>query len=568
MKKSFLLIAFSLLSIFFANAQRGPFPPAAGIEGSTAISKDSQLFKAWASGIELTRGYVDISDPFFTYDGSNKATFGMPSAALGVAEGNSMDVVSLGDAGIATLTFDFPIINGAGADFAVFENSFSDTFLELAFVEVSSDGKRFVRFPAVSLTDPTIQVGSFGNIDPTNIHNFAGKYRQGFGTPFDLEDIKDSIGIDINNIRFIRIIDVVGSIDPQYATYDSKGNIVNDPFPTPFASSGFDFDGIGVINIGNKYLNSNFNNLTLNADSYWNGNDNSGGFTDVENIFYSNTYNSSFESWNGFAYSNMRDDSTGTFMNMYSSITSGGIDATTEKGTNYAVAFVPGDWNNNYQPIPSFLKTVDEKSYLFNGFYITNNTYAYFSMKNGDGFAKKFGGETGQDPDFLKVLVWGITEDNSTTDTVEFYLADYRFEDSSDDYIVDNWRWVDLTSLGKVKQVNFSMNSSDKGDFGINTPTYFCIDNVTIDISNTQGVDFTNKIAKIDVYPNPATDIIKFNCDENDIISLFDLNGKLIHKVTAKSSEEAINIETLKSGLYVVSIANGKGIGASKFIKK
>jgi len=82
-----------------------------------------------------------------------QASFGDESEALGVAEGNSVDVLSLGDMGQATLTFDVEIEDGEGWDFAVFENSLDDTFLELAFVEVSSDGEDFYLFPAVSLTD-------------------------------------------------------------------------------------------------------------------------------------------------------------------------------------------------------------------------------------------------------------------------------------------------------------------------------------------------------------------------------------------------------------------------------
>ena len=149
-KKS--LISLMVLSIFLSiNAfAQGPFPPAAGQEGSTAIYKDSTIIKSWATGIEIYRGYINIADHEVTYNGSNKATFGYPAIALGAAQESSYDVVSLGDAGMATLTFDRPIVNGSGPDFVVFENGFSDTFLELAFVEVSSDGNRFVRFPAVS----------------------------------------------------------------------------------------------------------------------------------------------------------------------------------------------------------------------------------------------------------------------------------------------------------------------------------------------------------------------------------------------------------------------------------
>jgi hypothetical protein len=122
-----------------------------------------------------------------------------------------------------------------------------ETFLELAFVEVSSDGQRFVRFPATSLTQDSTQIDGFGAVDATKIHNLAGKYITSFGTPFDLEDLRDSLAVDIQRVTHIRLVDVVGAIQEQYASLDHLGNRINDPWPTPFASSGFDLDAVGVI---------------------------------------------------------------------------------------------------------------------------------------------------------------------------------------------------------------------------------------------------------------------------------------------------------------------------------
>lgn len=233
-------IIFALFPIL-ANAQS--FAPPAGQVGSTAIHKDSSIFIGWATTCVVERGYLNTEDYSLGY-----ATFGADTNAIGKASGISTSVVSLGDGGMATLSFAIPIANGAGPDFAVFENGVTDGFLEIGFVEVSSDGTNFVRFPAISEVQTSTQVGGFGIVDCRYIHNFAGKYRVGFGTPFDLEDIKDSVGIDVNNITHVRIVDVVGSIDPLLGTYDSQGTIVNNLHPTPFESSGFDLDGVGIIN--------------------------------------------------------------------------------------------------------------------------------------------------------------------------------------------------------------------------------------------------------------------------------------------------------------------------------
>jgi hypothetical protein len=258
---------------------------------------------AWATGITIQRGYVDINNHSMGY-----TSYGKPENALGKAEGDIYSVVSLGDGGVATLTFEHAITNGPGYDFAVFENAFNDTFLELAFVEVSSDGNHFFRFNSVSLTPTNTQIGNNGLVDTTNINNLAGKYLAGYGTPFDLEELKDVNSLlDVNSITHVRIIDVVGYVQPadfsgdrivnfidysifaaaylsepgdenwnqdcdiaqpadniidmqdlgrfmdewlienNYASFDSQGHQINDPWPTPFYTGGFDLDAVGVI---------------------------------------------------------------------------------------------------------------------------------------------------------------------------------------------------------------------------------------------------------------------------------------------------------------------------------
>jgi len=235
---------FILLSIISAGLSAQFAPPALQL-GTTAIHKDSAIFIYWASGAKVNAGYQNIANTSL-----GKANVGDSSMALGKAGENG--IVSLGDGGEAILTFEYAIRNGNGFDFAVFENSFSDDFLELAFVEVSSDGVNFFRFPATSNTDTTTQTGSFGATDATKINNLAGKYRALYGTPFDLEELKNEIGLDVNNITHVKIVDVVGSMQNQYASRDQYGHKINDPWPTAFGSSGFDLDGVGVINsLGN-----------------------------------------------------------------------------------------------------------------------------------------------------------------------------------------------------------------------------------------------------------------------------------------------------------------------------
>lgn len=246
---------FTFLFLSHVLTLRAQFAPPAGQAGSSALYKDSSAFKSWASTCTVERGLRDIAVPDSGY-----ASAGEPVMACGAAgEGG---VVSLGDGGVATLFFGGAIQNLSGPDFAVFENGFEDRFLELAFVEVSSDGSHFVRFLATSLTQDTAQTGSFGYTDAKKINNLAGKYRAQYGTPFDLEELKDEPNLDVLNIRFVRIVDVLGSINPLYARLDKEGRKINDPYPTNFASSGFDLDAVGVIHPLSTGIQS-FNQETL-----------------------------------------------------------------------------------------------------------------------------------------------------------------------------------------------------------------------------------------------------------------------------------------------------------------
>lgn len=224
------------------------FAPAPGLPGTTAMHADSSAFVAWATDCVAEPGPMNITNP-----SAGTAGAGWPASnVIGYPQG-TMGVTCLGDGGRATVTFASPICNRPGPDFAVFENGFENAqmpgmyFLELGFVEVSSDGVNFFRFPAITYVQTETQLGGSGCINPTQIHNLASKYPAMYGTPFELDELPDDPLLNKNNITYVRVVDVIGNIDPEYCTYDSEGHRVNDPWPTPFASCGMDLDAVGVI---------------------------------------------------------------------------------------------------------------------------------------------------------------------------------------------------------------------------------------------------------------------------------------------------------------------------------
>ena len=195
-----------------------------------------------------------------------------------------------------------------------------------------------------------------------------------------------------------------------------------------------------------------------------------GGFTSG-GAFFNNSYTDfgggSF-SWSGFSLSRETDTTTAGFGNQFSSAAGSGFGGSLQ----YAVSYV-----DSFSAAPQITFAPGERPLSMQ---IVNTTYAALSMKNGDSFAKKFGGASGNDPDFFKLTINGFNATSQPTGSVDFYLADYRFANNALDYIVTTWTPVDLSSLGASTQaLTFSLASSDVGSFGINTPTYFAADQIT-----------------------------------------------------------------------------------------
>jgi len=210
-----------------------------------AIAADDISITGWATGSVIKRGWQNCADT-----NAGKVTLGEDWCVTGKAKDNN--IVSLGDGGEAVVTFGGFISNGIGPDFAVFENGFSFSndstfYFEYAFVEVSSDGINYFRFPTQYFGDTINQAGFFIGNKPSNSINLAGNYAWGYGTPFDLEELKDFQGLNINHITHVKIIDAVGSLNDSFSQRDSHGTKINDPWPTPFNSGGFDLDAIAVM---------------------------------------------------------------------------------------------------------------------------------------------------------------------------------------------------------------------------------------------------------------------------------------------------------------------------------
>jgi hypothetical protein len=211
-----------------------------------------------------------------------------------------------------------------------------------------------------------------------------------------------------------------------------------------------------------------FEDLTLDPQSYSNGSDAAGGFVS-QGAFFNNSYDAQYGVWSGWSYSNETDVTTPGFMNQYSAynLPNGGGD----NSPNYGVAY-------NFQLGDAYVLLPDGTVPV--SMRVTNTTYAGLSMLYGDMFAKQFGGPDGTDADFFILTIHGLDANGNDTGRVDFYLANYTFQDPNLNYIVSAWTTLDLTPLGNATSLAFELNSSDIGPFGMNTPAYFAMDNLVV----------------------------------------------------------------------------------------
>ncbi len=298
-----------------------------------------------------------------------------------------------------------------------------------------------------------------------------------------------------------------------------------------------------------------FEGYLTDPESY--DNDGTGGnpYFDFDPILLNNTYDEEWGSFTGFAISNVTDNTTPGYGNQFSAYPGEGAD----NSTGYAVAY------SNPQVYSEF------EDVRILSFKISNTTYAGLSMLNGDSFGKKFGEPTNASgevdgtngEDFFRV--WIICENEAgSKDSMEFYLADYRFTDNTEDYIVDTWETVDLTEVfvGGATNVSMRFESSDVGDFGMNTPAYVAIDNILweapVGIAEVDESDFKT-------YPNPVQDKL-FIDGPNGILTLTTVGGRKVIEQT-HDIHSSIDFSVLPSGVYVLNIATENGTFTKKIIK-
>lgn len=296
-------------------------------------------------------------------------------------------------------------------------------------------------------------------------------------------------------------------------------------------------------------LAQHYENLVLPAGkSFWNGD--SG--TNVQSTFntgvftFRNQHNSSggFDYWSGFAYSKLSD----TVMINYATNDCAAITGAGQGGSlQYGVGYVSYDATLN----TIILNRQPSPLYSLAGVYITNSTIAYRSMQQGDVVAKKFGGLSGNDPDYFRINFVGWKAGQPLPDTVTSYLADFRDSNAANDYILNQWKYVDLSPLQFADSIMYSLESTDTGAFGMNTPAYVCFDSWALTIIG--GVQLSDENLPCQFFPNPSTQLIhcKNRSQASVNATIYNSLGMPIKSFNVPASQTiTIDISAYSNGLY------------------
>ena len=299
-----------------------------------------------------------------------------------------------------------------------------------------------------------------------------------------------------------------------------------------------------------------FENLTLDADTCYIGIDgagefNSGGVTFGNSYQYVENGPDSYFTWGGFAYSNKTDNTTAGHGNQFSAYPGIGANASDIYAIYYNsdTLFFPGT--------SADLVSVE----------LTNTTYAYLSMKHGDFAAKIFGSvnNAAGDPDgtngedYFFVRIYGHDANDLLTDSVDFYLADYRV--ATDQKMIDVWTNVDLSALTGVSYLTFGFHSSDVGNWGINTPTYFAMDNLVY--KNTTGVA-QEEMTSFAMYPNPTNQQLNIKGDAG-AYAIFNMNGQEVMDFQ-HTDFTTVDVSGLGIGIYFVKNTSSSSVSTRKLI--
>ena len=307
-----------------------------------------------------------------------------------------------------------------------------------------------------------------------------------------------------------------------------------------------------------------FENLALEEESYYLGDDTvgtkefrSGNFLFSNTYTYDSIYNYGF--WRGFGYANLTsslyDTAATANYDLNSFRCAAGKGA--EESATYALAYASVSQ-------PAVVRTADTTGQVIAGAYFTNNATAVNRALYGDAF----GVTAFKQGDFMKVHCVGFLGEDSVGET-DLYLIDYRSTNTNEHYILQEWKWFDLSVLGKVNRVEFVVKSSQQNQFGEVFPQYFCLDDFGIAGSQQPSANrFSQQELAVSLYPVPARQTLTVSLDRNDYkVEIFNLSGRLVKVSEHLNGEARLSVSDLTAGMYLLRITSGNATRTLRFVK-
>lgn len=303
--------------------------------------------------------------------------------------------------------------------------------------------------------------------------------------------------------------------------------------------------------VGNDYITLDLQNTTtlaanpLQPNSRWADTYTENAYLESQKFIFSHRTGWGGTYWDGFTMSNYADNNDYGYdwvPNQWGSMTQGGVNGL---GSNFLIGYW-GSYNDtgatNVTQTSNYISFTDAKPHKAIGTYVTNAPWSYYGIKNGDQFARRF-----VQGDYFKLIAKGFAADGVTeTGTAEFYLADYRSVNPAQWKLHNTWQWFDLTSLGVVSYIQFTMESTDAGAWGINTATLFCMDKLTV-----QSIDDVRTVTEATqtshAYRSGKT---LYALPVGAQVSVFTLCGNVYHQQKATGS----TMELPDNGLYIIRI--------------
>lgn len=305
-------------------------------------------------------------------------------------------------------------------------------------------------------------------------------------------------------------------------------------------------DAADLVVTGTQHI-ATFEDLGLAPDSHWMGEEDGGSSFFSGSFEFANYYYAQYSSWGLFGYSSSKSSKFESYYNdQYNSAAGGGAQGSDTFGVGYISSWY-GDTAVTLSNAPGG-QTVP-------GLWLTNNAWTYDAVINGDGMSDVPGGFA--KGDYYKVTITGEKADKTST-ALDVYLADYRAENAADRYALDTWEWVDLSSLGKVTKLIFTVDGTKSNSYGLTTPSYICVDNIgserpvedrdAVSLSGVKGETATfSLVPMFDFDPEAATVVYDIECDdeyatlgENGVVNV-PLEEKRTFDIIAHASSKGRN---------------------------